>query len=297
MTFRHALVRDVAYEGLPYRTRRALHGQVADSILAAAGGDRSDVVALLAPHLFHAHRDVEAWTCSIEAGDRARDVFANLDAATAYERALAVARRLGDVAAEDRAGVHEALGDVQDLAGLYEHAQRSFEAAARLVGDDAARRAAVLLKAAFVAESRGRYTSAIRTVRRAIRMLDGIEGSDVDALRAKLTVWEAVVRAMQGRYREALDRARTGTEASLEVGDEPNVARALLIVDFAEMTLGRLTDLENSHRALEIYTRLGDLRGQASVTNTLGAHALLRRTVGRGGRPVRDREGGADPAR
>ena len=34
VTFRHALVRDVAYAGLPYRTRARLHGQVADSILA-----------------------------------------------------------------------------------------------------------------------------------------------------------------------------------------------------------------------------------------------------------------------
>ena len=177
VTFRHALVRDVAYGGLPFRTRRTLHSQVADSILAEAGGERSEVVTLLSPHLFHAHRDAEAWTCSIEAGDRARAMFANLDAAASYERALVVARRLGDVPDAERATVHEALGDVQDLAGLYDDSRRSFAQAGRLAGEDAVRQAAVLLKAAYVAEHQGEYTTAIRAVRRGLRAIDGGDGA------------------------------------------------------------------------------------------------------------------------
>ena len=61
VTFRHALVRDVAYAGLPYRTRQRLHGQVADSILANADDDADTDAALLSLHFFHAQRYDETW--------------------------------------------------------------------------------------------------------------------------------------------------------------------------------------------------------------------------------------------
>ena len=70
--FRHALIRDGAYEGLSYRRRRELHGRVAD-VIERRGGDRADESAeLLSLHYHRAERWPETWRYSVEAARRAR---------------------------------------------------------------------------------------------------------------------------------------------------------------------------------------------------------------------------------
>ena len=54
-------MRDAAYEGLPYRRRRALHGRVGATIEAAAGENLDEVVGLLALHYHEAQRWDKAW--------------------------------------------------------------------------------------------------------------------------------------------------------------------------------------------------------------------------------------------
>ncbi len=49
MRFQHVMVRDVAYEGLPFRRRRVLHGQVGD-VLAPRAQAQESLVDLLALH-------------------------------------------------------------------------------------------------------------------------------------------------------------------------------------------------------------------------------------------------------
>jgi class 3 adenylate cyclase len=58
--FRHAIIRDVAYEGLPFRRRQELHSLAADTI--AAG--RSAQPQLLSFHYHLAGRDRDAWAAS-----------------------------------------------------------------------------------------------------------------------------------------------------------------------------------------------------------------------------------------
>jgi class 3 adenylate cyclase/tetratricopeptide (TPR) repeat protein len=90
-TFRHALVRDAAYQLITKRTRREWHGRIADAL--AKRGDGVEP-AILAHHLTEAERVVEAvqmWTAAASR-DFAR---ANYDESIAhYERAMAVLDRL-----------------------------------------------------------------------------------------------------------------------------------------------------------------------------------------------------------
>jgi tetratricopeptide (TPR) repeat protein len=53
-------------------------------------------------------------------------------------------------------------------------------------------------------------------------------------------------------------------------GDERNLARTYLIVDFAELNLGVSAGHAHAAAALEIYSRLGDLSGEANAANNLG---------------------------
>ena len=139
VTFRHALVRDVAYAGLPYRTRQRLHGQVADSMLANSDDGAESDAALLSLHFFHAQRYEETWRYARVAADAARDVYANVEAAKLYGRALEAARDRDDVSDDERAVVLEALGDVQDRGGMYAESRAAYAATRKLLAGDADR--------------------------------------------------------------------------------------------------------------------------------------------------------------
>ncbi|MEX0946683.1 MAG: adenylate/guanylate cyclase domain-containing protein, partial [Acidimicrobiia bacterium] len=118
--FRHALIRDVAYQGLPFKTRLELHARVGDSIAQAAGDQRESQAELLSLHYSQARRWRDAWRFSRIAGDGARQVYANLPAAEFYRRALTAARHVDEVTDAQKASVAEALGDVLEQAGLFE---------------------------------------------------------------------------------------------------------------------------------------------------------------------------------
>jgi class 3 adenylate cyclase/tetratricopeptide (TPR) repeat protein len=272
--FRHALVHDVAYAGLPFGVRSRLHGQIADSILRSATADPGDQAALLSLHFAYAQRYPEAWRFARLAGDAARELFANIEAITLYQRALQAGRHILELSTTDRAEVLERLGDVQDLAGLYQGARSSYQAARRLLADDPDRQASFFLKEAFIAERQGRYRDAVRNIRRGQRLVDGGAGEAPARLRAQLMVWLAAVRANQGKPAEAARWSRAGIGLAEAAGDEDALARAYLVLDYAASSLGESSE-DNSTRALEIYERLGDLSGQATAANNLGFYAYL----------------------
>ena len=72
LRFRSTLMRDAAYEGLPYRRRRALHGRVGATIESTAGENLDEVVGILALHFHEAQRWDKAWRYCRQAADRAR---------------------------------------------------------------------------------------------------------------------------------------------------------------------------------------------------------------------------------
>jgi class 3 adenylate cyclase len=94
--FRHALLREVTYGSVLKRLRRSYHGLVADWLLEQGGERVEEITGLIADHLALAERPVEAIDYLLQAGDRARNLYAHREATRAYERALALQRELGD---------------------------------------------------------------------------------------------------------------------------------------------------------------------------------------------------------
>ena len=92
MRFRHALLRDVAYEGLAFRRRRVLHGRAAELIADQAGDAADERAEILAIHYHAAHRWPESWRFSRIAGDQAVAHGAPGDAAGFLRRAIEAGR-------------------------------------------------------------------------------------------------------------------------------------------------------------------------------------------------------------
>ena len=118
LSFRHEQARRVAYDLTSAGRRRLLHGRVAEAL------DARDTGAI-AQHFRLAGRDAKAAAAYRRAGEQARDLYANAEAVAAFREALA----LGD---DDSASLHEAIGDIETLAGEYGVALDSYEAAAAL---------------------------------------------------------------------------------------------------------------------------------------------------------------------
>ena len=272
MRFQHVMLRDVAYEGLPYRRRRVLHGKVGD-VLAPRAHAQESLIDLLALHFRLADRHADAWPSCRSAGERARRNGAPVEAARFLRWALEAAVHLPSVAATDRADVGEHLGDALELDGRYDEAAGAFAAARRAVHGDELRLASLLKKEGWLRERSGRYSSALSWYTRALRHVDGRTEDEAARLHAQLTMSYGAARARQGRYAESLPFLELAAAEAERLRDEATLAHTYYLLDWALTDLGRPEAADYREKALPIYERLGDLVGQATVLNNLGIDA------------------------
>jgi tetratricopeptide (TPR) repeat protein len=268
--FKHAMLRDTAYEELPFRRRRELHARAGTAIETGLGGHPESEAELLSLHFFHAQRFDAAWRYARIAGLRARDKYANVEAAEFLERALAAARRLDDVSIDDLTEIWEALGDVRERSGVFDQALAAYRSARKVRAGDPVREAELLLKEAWIAETDGRLSSAVRLVRRGRNLLADLHSDEALGTRASLTAFYGAVRAAQGRFEEAVDACLEAIDEALTAGNLEAEAHARFILDWAYVLLGRPELAVHSQRALEIYEELGNFDRQAQVLNNQG---------------------------
>ena len=270
--FQHALMRDAAYEGLPYRRRKELHARVGNAILASTP-DRAEVLSL---HFFLAGEDRLAWRYSVIAARRAESAYANLEASRFFERAIDAGRRLSEVTESDLSSLYEALGDVRERLGEYPGALAAYRAARRSLGDQPVLVAQLLLKEAVVTSRAGGYTQSLRRTTQGRRVLETSQGAEANRKRARLSAWYAHVRRRQGRRAEAIRWARRAIDEAQASGEREALASAYRTLDLANVELGRYEDVTHYPLALAIYEELGDLLESGTINNDLGAFAYYQ---------------------
>ncbi len=273
--FRHALMRDAAYEGLPFRRRRELHARAGETILREAGDRTEEYAELLSLHFFQAQRYAEALGHSRIAADRAQSKYANTEAALFYERAIEAAKQV-EASSREQATLYEALGDAQWRIGNYPKTASAFKAARRLLSGDPVAEAGVLYKEARIPYRAGRYSDGVRLVRRGQKVLEGVESEEAEKTRAKLTVLYAVMRAAQGKLSEAVKWCLRTMELAEAAGELDALGRAYYVLDYAWAQQGRFENAVYSERAAKIYEELGDLSSLAEVYNNSGMYAYYQ---------------------
>jgi class 3 adenylate cyclase/tetratricopeptide (TPR) repeat protein len=274
LRFRHPLLREVAYAGLPYRRRRELHALAAEVIeTATSAADRRPEI--LARHYFVAGRYDKAMDYGWRAGERAMARYAPAGAAEAYGRAAQAARLSPSVSPSERSFYLEALGDAQSLAGRSTEAEAAYLEALRGVRGQPLREAHLALKQTLVEQHRGHYTNALRRASLGLRAVSGATGPEAGAIRAQLQARYALCRLSQGRYADArrwAERALTEAETAHELEAQ---ARAHLVLHGVEVWSGGPKAEQHGEAALRIFEQQADLSGQAHMLNNLAA----RRTV------------------
>ena len=274
--FRHGLMRDAAYEGLPFRRRRDLHARAGETILARAGADEEDVAELLSLHFFHAQRYEDAWRFSRVAAERAASVYANVEARDFYLRALEAAHRLPSIDPTEPAAAAEALGDVRMRLGEFRKAREGYRDARRALVGDPEGQARLLLKDALVSDIEGHFPIALRALTRGSNLLAGVTERGAAGLRAQLAANYAGIRWAQGHNTDAVQWCRVALEEGEVSGELDATAHALYVLDLAEDSQGIARGGERSRQALSLYERLGNLAKQAHVMNNLGYYAYFQ---------------------
>lgn len=275
LRFRSTLIRDAAYEGLPYRRRRALHARVGETIEANSGVSVDEEVGALALHYHEAQRWDKAWQYCRMAGDRALAIYANLDATRFFEKALSAGRRRRDVGPGELASLHELSSDAHYRLGEFGAADRELKAARRLLRSEPERAALLAVKQAMLAARQGNFSQALLRTSRAIEAVKGRPGRGAAAARAKLSVTYGGVRYLQNRRRESIEWCRRAARDAKRAHARDVLAQAYQTLDLALTENGEIEKATYSRLALQIFEELGDIRNQASTLNNLGliAHA------------------------
>jgi len=86
--FKHDLLRDVTYESVLKKVRRAHHSLVADWLIANVGDRTSEYAGLISEHLVLAGREQEAVEFLLKAGEAAQSAYSNLEAENFFRRVL-----------------------------------------------------------------------------------------------------------------------------------------------------------------------------------------------------------------
>jgi class 3 adenylate cyclase/tetratricopeptide (TPR) repeat protein len=270
--FRHALMRDAAYEGLPYRRRKDLHARAGTAILAAAGDEGHEQAELLSMHFFLASDFDRAYRYSTIAAERAEAAYANVEASRFYERAIDAGRKL-DLGSDALRPIAQRLGDVLERAGLYEDAGKAYGQARRFDGGDRLDEARLLLNMAKLTDKAGKPSSSLRLLTRALRLLEGASDREAVAQRARLSAIYSSVRAGQGRAEDAIRWAERAILEAESVTETEALANAHYMIAWTKVNQGELGQAAHFERALSLFEDLGDVKRQGDVLTYNGAMA------------------------
>lgn len=274
ITFRHSVVHEIAYASLPYATRRELHGRAGRVIENQTRGDLDSVAEYLAAHFSQSGDADKAYHYSIVAARRARDAYANTDAAMQYQRALEAARQLDEPLGQEIADLWIALGEVRELAGQMEESRDAFSRALATSEADPRTRADICLRRAGTWMSSGNLTQAMRFVSIGQRALEASPSDSHESLLARLVAFESSIFMLKNSPEAARRSARRAAELARSSNEEEALARSYAVLDWANFMLG-IDEPRHGPEAIETYQRLGLLERSVGVMNNMGAFAYL----------------------
>jgi class 3 adenylate cyclase/tetratricopeptide (TPR) repeat protein len=264
--FRHGLVQEVAYASVVEVERRLLHRRVGGALEDLYRDAPAEALGLLAHHIAAAEEPAKALGYLVRAGDAARGLNANEEAAVHYERALDALGQLERTAEVERCELELALGEVRLRAGRVPEARRYFtqarERARRLDRPD------VLAQAALGFAGLGVVVRDVdvEAVERLEEALAALRPED-DVLRARI-----LGRLAIELYYAAPDRRESLSEEAVVVARRTGDTAALLdALNARHVSLwrpDRLAErLSTATEMLELAQRVGDRDRELQARN------------------------------
>ncbi|HEY3756048.1 MAG TPA: tetratricopeptide repeat protein [Opitutaceae bacterium] len=272
--FRHAVLHEVAYESLPFGFRAKIHESIGTFIERIAGEHDRPSLELLAFHFGKTERDDKRRRYLVAAGNVARQTYSLQSAIGYFERALPL------LAGAERVEVQGALGEVLELAGRWNDANRRYHEARAFAHAEglAAPSAAMAGSIGDLHRKRGEFADAEIWIGRA-RLENEMLGNRAGVgtmLHLEGTLW-----AQQGEFARATELYRRALSIREELGDEAGRAKTLNNLGIVARSQGNVdTALAYYEQSLAIRRRVNDRREIANSLNNLGFTYRIRKQYG-----------------
>ena len=283
--FKHNLEREALYKLLGASLRQELHLSIAEWLDARAATETSgppeEIAEMIGEHYEKGDAKGRAADFFVVAADRARSRYANVRAATLYERAFSLAGEDDEEALQQttgrrsdvvrRIGALHNWGDVLQLAGRNDEAIEVFKRMLHL-----AWRLDLKTKGGVAHNRIGRVYRAIGRLEEAMRHL-GTGHALFDASGDQRGIASSLddvgkVHWMRGAY-DAAERFTTkGLDIRRELGDPRSIALSLNNLGLVLHDSGRFAEATHAwEEALQIRREIGDRPGLAQTLNNLAS--------------------------
>ncbi len=267
--FRHILTQETLYASLLRLQRPRLHQTVAEAIESLYAQSLDRYVEVLAYHYDQARVREKALAYALNAGEKARDRYANAEAVDYFSRALQLSQHItGYETLRWQAAIN--LGEVETRIGEYDEAVACYRAALEEhTTVSAEERARVMLRLGQVWSKRGELEEAEGWLRQALA-LNNEQPYALDLLAEIYSElgWIQVRRGNLDQAREWLEKALVLVRPGTAYNVIASVLNRLGGVYFYQGDLDAAA--YHIEEALELRNRLGDLIGYARSLNNLG---------------------------
>jgi adenylate cyclase len=180
--FTHAIVHEVVYKNLLVSRRAKLHSLAGAALEKICGPDpeRLEDVEALGHHFGHGDAPEKGVRYLVEAGDRARRLYANHDAIRHFRRAIECLDQAGDKGPR-RFSILERLGDLLGQAGGREEALEKFEIVLGALGEqgDASGQARLYRKISNLLWETGARGASLSRIKAGLALLEG-SGEEIE---------------------------------------------------------------------------------------------------------------------
>jgi class 3 adenylate cyclase/tetratricopeptide (TPR) repeat protein len=282
-SFKHELLRNVAYESLLKKLRRNYHAEIAEWLIQQSGERVGEFAGLVAGHFERGARETQAAAWYGRAGQEAHAAYAPAPAIGFFRKALALAK---SAASPGKPG-HNAATLLEWQEGLVEAlgAQARFEEGvqaciaqrqmAEAAGDSAAQ-ARAWNNLAYLKEREGKNRASVECAERAEALArEAGEAGKGERIRALLLKGWASYRLSDAAAVLALgDEAR---RLCLDCGNRSGLATSHKLHGVAHLQLGHFGEADRFFQdGLVLYQELGDRRNMAAMLSNLGESARMR---------------------
>jgi tetratricopeptide (TPR) repeat protein len=277
--FKHELLRNVAYESLLRKSRRAYHGQLAAWLIEQSHERVNEFAVLVASHFEQAAQMENAAEWFARAGHQARVGYAPAEAIDHFQKALAL---LPTVENRETAvkrmtwleGLVEALGAQARFREALEVCQQLRSLADQF--GQTVMRARALNSQAFLCERLGQNRASVEAAEHAEALARAAgESGKAEWIRALLLKGWAFYRLSNAeQVRQLGEQARAlCTESDNRLG----LATSLKLLGVAQLQLGHFEEADRFfQQGHALYEQLGDRRNSAAMLSNLGESARYR---------------------
>ncbi len=261
--FRHALLRDAAYD-MQMRTRlRMLHQLAAEAIAHVYNDDLGAHFADLAYHYDRAEMPAQAARWYRLAGEHSARQFANAEAIGYLARALALTPPEDS---QQQFAILATREQVYDLRGEREAQSRDLDRL-KALAQDAQQHAAVALSESRYADQIGDYAKATRCAQRVIELAQAQQLIELEA--AGYLQWGRAFWR-QGQYQNAQPHFEKALVLSRRISDPRMEADSLRNLGNVILCLGEYGAARAYYeRALPLYRRARHKQGEGSTVNNI----------------------------